>query len=70
MTKPVHTLLHALESERLREIEALASWDVRSALATEALERLAYIQLAITAVREELAAHEPKLGGGSEPALD
>ena len=41
-----------------------------AAVPTEDLRRVAFIQLALVAVREELAAHEPKVGGGSEQPLD
>lgn len=55
----------------MQAIQELASADgVTPAVSTEALRRVAFIQIALVAVREELAAHEPKVGGGSEQPLD
>jgi hypothetical protein len=39
-------------------------------LSDEALRRLALIQSALVAVREEIAAHEVKVGGGDEQPLE
>jgi hypothetical protein len=71
MAKPIHALRNTLEAARLQAIKELASTDgLTSAASTEALRRVAFIQIALTAVREELEAHEPQLGGGSEEPLD
>jgi hypothetical protein len=68
---PIHALRDTLEAARLQAIQELASADgtVRS-VSTEALQRVAFLQLALVAVREELAAHEVKIGGGSEQPLE
>ena len=39
------------------------------ALAADALQELAILQSALTAVREEIAAHEVRLAGGAEQPL-
>jgi hypothetical protein len=71
MAKPIHALRDTLEAARLKAIQELASGDgMTSAVSTEALRRVAFVQIALIAVREELAAHEPQLGGGSEQPLD
>jgi hypothetical protein len=71
MAKPIHALKDTLEAARLQAIQELASADeVTSVVSTEILRRVAFVQIALIAVREELAAHEPQLGGGSEQPLD
>ncbi len=71
MAKLIHALRDNLEAARLQAIQELASADgATPAVSTEALRRVAFIQIALAAVREELAAHEPKVGGGSEQPLD
>jgi len=69
--KPIHALRDTLESARLQAIRELASTDgTIPSISTEALQRVAFLQIALVAVREELAAHEVKIGGGSEQSLD
>ena len=71
MALPVHALAEIIEAARSQAIRELASADaLASVLSTEALQRLASLHIALAAVREELAAHEPKVGGGSERGLD
>jgi len=71
MAKPIHELRDSLEDARFQAIQELALADGgTSSVSTEALRRLAFVQISLTAVREELAAHEPQLGGGSEQPLD
>lgn len=71
MAQPVHALADILEAARSQAIQELASAGaVASVLSTEALQRLAALHIALAAVRDELAAHEPKVGGGSELSLD
>jgi hypothetical protein len=68
---PIHALRDALEAARLRAIQELAPADgTIASVSTEALQRVAFLQLALVAVREELAAHEVKIGGGSEQPLE
>lgn len=70
MVKPIHALRDNLEAARLQAIQELASTGgLGSSASTEALRQVAFIQIALTAVREEIAAHEPRLGGGSEEPL-
>jgi hypothetical protein len=73
MTKrtPIHALRDTLEIARLQAIQELASTDEATpSVSTEALRRVAFIQVALVAVREELAAHEVKIGGGGEQPLE
>ena len=64
---PVHALLAKLEAERLKLVEKLA---VDGTLSNEAVRELANVQAALTAVREEIEEHGPKLGWGGETGLD
>ena len=70
MAGPIHALKNVLETARLNAVQELAAGGATPAVSTEALRRVAFIQLALVAVREEIAAHEPKVGGGSEQPLD
>jgi hypothetical protein len=68
---PIHALRDTLETARLQAIQELASTDgTARSISTEALRRVAVLQVALVAVREELAAHEVKLGGGGEQPLE
>ena len=68
---PIHALRDTLESARLQAIRELASTDgTIPSVSTEALQRVAFLQIALVAVRQELAAHEVKIGGGSEQPLE
>ncbi len=68
---PIHALRDTLEAARLQAIQELASTDgTTPSVSTEALQRVAFLQIALAAVREELAAHEVKLGGGGEQPLE
>jgi hypothetical protein len=64
---PVHALLARLEAERLKLVKKLAAGGT---LSNEAVGELANIQAALTAVREEIEGHDPKLGWGAETPLD
>jgi hypothetical protein len=64
---PIHSLAASLESERLKEIEALAAKG--GTPSADALQRLAILQAALVAVREEIDAHSVGLGGGSGEPL-
>jgi hypothetical protein len=69
--KPVHQLRDALEAHRLEEIERLAKICLSAGgLPPDSFNALAHLQLALTAVREEISAHDVKLGGGSEKPLE
>ena len=70
MAKPIHALRDVLETARLNAIQELAAAGVTPAVSAEALRRVAFIQTALVAVREELAAHGTKVGGGGEQPLD
>jgi hypothetical protein len=68
--QPIHHLEAALEATRLHEIKSLAAKGASGrTIPAEVLGPLAHVQLALTAVREEIAAHSVKLGGGSEKPL-
>ena len=64
---PIHELRTQLEAARLKSIKELAA--KKDALAADALQELAILQSALTAVREEIAAHEVRLAGGAEQPL-
>jgi hypothetical protein len=64
---PVHALLAKLEAERLKLVKKLAA---DSTLSNEGVRELANLQAALTAVREEIEAHGPKVGWGDETGLD
>ena len=64
---PVHALLAKLETDRLGLVEKLAG---ASTLSADALKELATLQVALTAVREEIQTRGPKLGWGGEKELE
>ncbi len=65
---PVQALRAKLEDQRLSAIQTLASTD--TADNPNALNELACLQLALTAVREEIEAHSVRFGWGSVEALE
>jgi hypothetical protein len=64
---PIHDLYSYLETSRLQSVQELAA--TGSAPSAAALQRLANLQTALTAVREEIEAHSVKVGGGAETPL-
>jgi hypothetical protein len=66
--QPIHSLAANLESERLKEIQALAAKG--GTPSADALQKLAFLQAALVAVREEICAHSVRLGGGFERPLE
>ncbi len=70
-THPIHALRASLEDKRLEAVQALADLGATAGtpLDPTILAELALIQLALTAVREEIDAHSVKLGWGSAEAL-
>jgi hypothetical protein len=67
---PIHALKETLEAARFQAVQVLASaGGAIPMVSDEALGRLALLQVALVAVREELAAHEVKVGGGAEQPL-
>jgi hypothetical protein len=70
MTKlhPVHDL-QANQAARLKAVETLAGKE-GGLPAPDALRELATIQAALSAVREEIETHGPRLGWGSKGELD
>lgn len=65
--QPIHTLRDKLEGARLELIQRIAS---EGTLPTEALGELSIIQGALTAVRDEIASREPRVGFGAEKSLE
>jgi hypothetical protein len=65
---PAQVLRTRLEDQRLSAVQTLASTD--AAVNPDALNELACLQLALTAVREEIAEHSVKFGWGSPEALE
>ena len=69
--KPIHALRDALETARLQAVQELAGTDgTTPSVSTEDLQRVAFLQIALVAVREELAEHAVKIGGGGEQPLE
>lgn len=66
--QPIHALRANLEDARLKAIKTLAA--ASNPLSVSALNELVMLQVALTAVREEIAAHGASLGGGAESELD
>ena len=67
---PIHALRDTLEAARLQTVQKLTSAvGGAPSISDEALQRVAFLQIALVAVREELAAHEVKVGGGGEQPL-
>ncbi len=64
---PIHHLAANLETERLQAVQELAAKG--GALPADALEKIATLQATLTAVREEIKAHNVKIGHGSEDPL-
>jgi hypothetical protein len=64
---PIHDLFAHLEAARLRAVNELAAKG--NALPAESLRRIAVLQTVLTAVREEIEAHEVRVGGGAETPL-
>ena len=65
--QPIHTLRDKLEIARLELIQRIAS---EGALPPDALRELSIIQAALTAVRDEIASNEPRVGFGAESPLE
>ena len=58
---PIHALRDTLEAARLQAIQELALAEgTAPSVSTETFERVAFLQIALVAVREELAAHAVK----------
>ena len=66
-SSPIHDLRKRIETARLQLIEELAAKG--GPLPPETLQKIALIQSALTAVREEIKNHEVKVGGGDERPL-
>jgi hypothetical protein len=64
---PVHILRANLETARLKAVEALAA--AKGALTSDALQELAILQAALTAVQQEIDTHGVKLGWGAGDEL-
>jgi hypothetical protein len=64
---PIHDLRARLEAERLQAIEELAAKS--GPLPVDLLQKIAVLQSALHAVRDEIASHDVKIGGGSEQPL-
>jgi hypothetical protein len=68
VAEPIHHLRDALEAARLQSVEELAAKG--GSLPTDLLQRIALLQSALAAVREEIEAHTVRIGGGSEQPLE
>jgi hypothetical protein len=63
----IHVLRDSLEAARLKTVEELAG--KVGSLPTDLLQRIALLQSVLVAVREEIEAHNVRIGGGSEQPL-
>jgi len=67
MNAEIEILISELESARLAQLQQLMGCDIAASAAE--VRSLADLQMALTAAKEILAAHEPRLGHGSETAI-
>jgi hypothetical protein len=67
MDADIQMLVAKLEAARLVQLQRLVGCDIATSAAD--LRSLADIQTALTAAREVLEAHQPRLGHGSETAV-
>lgn len=65
---PVHTLQDHLEATRLQLVQKIAQEG--SSVSADSLKELSMIQSSLMAVREEIKAHQPKVGFGGEKGLE
>jgi hypothetical protein len=67
---PIHALRDHLEAARLEAItQAADSVGRPDSVSVEAASRIGHLHMALLAVRDEIEAHTPKLGAGSEQPL-
>jgi len=67
MNAEIQVLISELEAARLAQLQQLMVSDI--ATSAPAIRSLADLQMALTAVKEILATHEPRLGHGSETVI-
>lgn len=67
MNAEIQVVITALEAARLAQLQRLMVCDI--ATSASEIRSLAELQMALTAAKEILAAHEPRLGHGSETAI-
>jgi hypothetical protein len=65
----IYALRDQLEAARLEAITEAAAASGGATVSTEAASRIGHLHLALLAVRDEIEAHTPKLGAGSEQPL-
>ena len=67
MNADIQAVITELEAARLAQLQRLMVCDI--ATSASEIRSLAELQMALTAAKEILAAHEPRLGHGSETAI-
>jgi hypothetical protein len=67
MNAEIQVVITELEAARLAQLQRLMVCDI--ATSASEIRSLAELQMALTAAKEILAAHEPRLGHGSETAI-
>jgi hypothetical protein len=67
MNAEIQAVITELEAARLAQLQRLMVCDI--ATSASEIRNLADLQSALTAAKEILAAHEPRLGHGSETAI-
>jgi hypothetical protein len=66
ISHPIRILASNLEDKRLQLIEKLAK---DTSMSADAMKELATVQTALTAVREAIDEHGPRMGWGSDQEL-
>ena len=67
MNAEIQVVITELEAARLAQLQRLMVCDIATSAAE--IRSLAELHMALTAAKEILAAHEPRLGHGSETAI-
>ncbi len=65
----IYALRDQLEAARLEAITQAAAVSSGGEVSTDTAARIGHLHLALLAVRDEIEAHTPKLGAGSEQPL-
>jgi hypothetical protein len=66
---PISILASNLDDKRLQLIEKLATTTTDKSISADVMKELATVQAALTAVREAIDEHGPRMGWGSDQEL-
>jgi hypothetical protein len=67
-SNPIHELLAKLETARLRAIQGLAA--AGGEPTADSVKQIAYLHVALSAVRDEIRMHQVKFGYGEEQPVE